>query len=410
MDDILGQGGDKPPSPWPRRLAAVVVLVAATVLIVTHLPRHPGRPGGAAHPAQAGRPGAAPLTASGSGPLAPGLASEPSGVSGPTLPWDQTARLPVTGVQPAWFWPATGRLKPIGGLPRDPAGYQFIRVTGGWAVQANLTGPAAQAGCGNCAGPSLPVYFLGAGAQSVTQVGLADDVAPGADADTVWLTTYPPGADLSRAAGLAREVSATGVPRGPQLSLPAGYVIAQGTDRGLLLAPATQRPGATADLLWNPAAPQAGRAYDAVIAASASEIAWVARCSPLCQVQVLNLATGRRSAIDLPGASSAANGAFSPDGHFLALEVSFTNGGDAGALALQLDVASTASGRLTVVPGTWVSSDALVGFGWPAAGDTLIAELSFTTRLQVASWQPGAAHLAIAANKPGPTSGSLIVS
>jgi hypothetical protein len=126
-------------------------------------------------------------------------------------------------------------------------------------------------------------------------------------------------------------------------------------------------------------------------------------------VQVLDLATGRRTAVGLAGASSAANGAFSPDGDFLALELSFYNGGDGGALATQLDVASLASDRLTVVPGTWVSSDALAGFGWPAGGDSLIAELSFTTKVQVAAWRPGAARLAVAVIRPGQSSASLIV-
>ena len=126
-------------------------------------------------------------------------------------------------------------------------------------------------------------------------------------------------------------------------------------------------------------------------------------------MQVLDLATGRQTTVALPGVSSAADAAFSPDGAFLALEVSFYNGGDGGQLATQLDVASAASGRLTVVPGTWMSSDALAGFGWPAASDTLIAELSFTTKVQVASWRPGAPRLAVAAIRPGRNSASLIV-
>ena len=74
-----------------------------------------------------------------------------------------------------------------------------------------------------------------------------------------------------------------------------------------------------------------------------------------------------------------------------------------------LDVASAATGRVSVVPDTFVSSDALDGFGWPAGGDSLIAELSFTTKVQVTSWYPGAAHLAVAAIRPGPSSTSLIV-
>ena len=126
-------------------------------------------------------------------------------------------------------------------------------------------------------------------------------------------------------------------------------------------------------------------------------------------MQVLDLSTGRRTIVALPGVSSAASAAFSPGGDFLALEVSFYNGADEGALATQLDVASIASGRLTVVPGTWASSDALIGFGWLAGGDSRIAELSFTTKVQVTSWSPGAPRLAVTALRPGQDSDSLVL-
>ena len=46
------------------------------------------------------------------------------------------------------------------------------------------------------------------------------------------------------------------------------------TDRGLLLAPLSPRPGSVAYKLWNPAAPQASRTFGEVIAASPAEIAW----------------------------------------------------------------------------------------------------------------------------------------
>ena len=62
-----------------------------------------------------------------------------------------------------------------------------------------------------------------------------------------------------------------------------------------------------------------------------------------------------------------------------------------------------ASGRLTAVPGTWLSSDALISFGWPASSDSLVAELSFTTKVQLASWRPGASRLAIAVLRPQQT-------
>jgi hypothetical protein len=404
MPDILGQGGDREPRRWPRLVAAAAVLLLVTAVIVAHLPRHRtdaprSRPSGAASPP----PSAAPV----SGALSPGPADQTSGLIGQTLPWDASLRLPVAGTQPRWLWPATGRAQPIGGLPRDRYGYQFTRVAGGWAVQA-LSG--IQPGCAGCAGPPLPVYFLGTSAPSVTQVGLANEVAPDATAGAVWLTSYPPGAAVSTQAGTAREVSVTGAPLGPRLRLPAGYVIDQATDRGLLLAPVARRSGTAVYQLWSPVTARPVRRFTGVVAASARDVAWAAGCAPVCLVRVLDVVTGRQTTIGLPGASSAADGAFSPDGAFLAIETSLYNNGDDGALAAQLDVASVATGRLTVVPRTFVSSDAMAGFGWPAASDTLIAELSFTTRVQVASWRPGAARLAVAAIQPGPSSISLIVS
>ena len=56
-----------------------------------------------------------------------------------------------------------------------------------------------------------------------------------------------------------------------------------------------------------------------------------------------------------------------------------------------------------------VSSDALVSFGWPGRGDDLVAELSFITEVQVASWSPGAHQLAVAVINSGPESGSLVL-
>ena len=394
MPDILGQGGERQHGPWPRRLAAIAALLLVAGVIVLHLPRHaPARRSAAPR-----RPAAiVPAT---------GAAALPDGVTGNTLPWDSSARLPVAGSRPIWFWPATGRTETIGGLPPDGFGYQFTSVVGGWAIQA---GPGIQSGCSGCAGPPRPVYFLGNHAPSATRVGLANAVAPGATPGAVWLTSLPPDADAGTATGIAREVSVTGRPLGSPVTLPPGYVIDQATDRGLLLAPAVQRPGPSTYTLWDSAGSRPSRTFAGVIAASANAVAWAPACDPVCRVQVLDLATGRRTTVTLPKVSSAANAAFSPGGNLLALEMSFYNGGDDGALATQLDVASVASGRLTVVPGTFASSDALVGFGWLAGGDSLIAELNFTTKVQVTSWRPGATRLAVAAVRPGRDSDALVL-
>jgi hypothetical protein len=294
---------------------------------------------------------------------------------------------------------------PIGGLPPHQSGYEFIHAAGGWAVEA---GPATQAGCGPCAGPRRTVYFLADGAQSVTPVGLADAVAPAA-AGALWLTSYPPDADPRTAAGTAREVSIVGAPLGPPLRLPAGYLIAQATDRGLLLAPVAPRPGTMAYELWDPAARRASRTFDAVIATSTTQIAWSPPCAARCRVQVVNLATGRQVTAELPEGRSAANAAFSPGGSFLAVEVSYSNEADDGGQAVQLELVSTLSGRLMAVPETSLSSDALISFGWPASGDSLVAELSFTTKVQLMSWRPGAARLAIAMLRPQQSPASLVI-
>jgi hypothetical protein len=47
---------------------------------------------------------------------------------------------------------------------------------------------------------------------------LADAVAPGVPG-ALWLTSYPPNADPSTAAGMAREVSIADRPLGPQFKL-----------------------------------------------------------------------------------------------------------------------------------------------------------------------------------------------
>jgi hypothetical protein len=401
VDDIISQRGDpgRGRGRWPRLVAILAVLALAAVLIVEHLPQH--------SPPATAAPRPAPFTPA---PVtlapAPGLAAGQEGVSGLAMPRDASLRLPSAGQQPAWLWPATGRTQPIGGLPRDPSGYRFTRAAGGWAVQATS---ATRLRCGTCAGPRLPVYFLADNAQSVTPAGTAIGVAPGAAADALWLTSYPAGADMSTAAGTAREIDVATGSAGPPVTLPAGYVIDQGTDRGLLLAPAEPSGAATFEL-WNPGAPHAAsRTFDGVLAASASRVAWATPCAPVCGVEVLDLATGRDTLVRLPGASSAVNGAFSPDGKFLALQVSSENVGDDGALAMRLDVVSMASGKQTVASIIYVSSDALVGFGWPADGDDLVTELNFMAKLQIVAWRSDAHGLSVAVISPGPESDSLIV-
>jgi hypothetical protein len=394
VQDILSQGGGRKPRPWRPWAAVAVAALVAAVVIVQYLAHH-RQPGRAAAPA-----------GSGAAAVVAGQPKGPNGIVGHTLPWDARLAVPAAGERPAWFWPATGRMTPVGGLPAERSGYQFTRVTGGWAVQPNS---GVQPGCGSCTGPLRPVYFLADGAGSVTRVGRADAVAPGATAGALWMTRYPPGADTRTAAGTAQEVSVAGRPLGPPRRLPSGFVLDQATERGLLLAPVVPRGGFSAYELWDPAGRRPSRSFAGVIAASAREIAWAAPCARQCRVHVLNLATARPTVIRLPAGNSVANAAFSSDGRFLALQVSFASNGDDGALDMQLDVASVATGRVTNVPRVSVSSDALVSFGWPAGRDVLVAALSFTARVQLAAWRPGAARLAVADLRPGQSPAALVI-
>ncbi len=405
MRDILTQGEEREPNPWPPRLASAAVLAALLIVALVHyLPGHghaqPRAPRAAATASRA------PAAEVGPEQPLPGLPGQADGIIGQASLRDGTLQLPVAGAQPAWFWPATGRVERISGLPRERSGYQFTRIGGGWALQP---GPGQRPGCPGCAGQPVPVYFLADQAGSATRIATADQVAPAATAGALWLTSFPRAADMSSTAATAREITDAGAPLGPPLRLPAGYLIERATDRGLLLAPVTRRI-TSAVQLWQPGAQRASRVFpDGVVAASTDEIAWMPPCASACRVRVLHLVTGRSTVIRLPAGTSPANGAFSPDGAFLALQLSFGSGGDGGALAMQLEVASTATGRLTVVPGTWSSSDALVGFGWPAGGDSLVAELSFLTKVQVAAWRPGAPRLAVVAIGRGQDSATLIV-
>ena len=47
--------------------------------------------------------------------------------------------------------------------------------------------------------------------------------------------------------------------------------------------------------------------------------------------------------------------------------------------------------------------------GFIAARDSLVAELSFTTKVQLASWRPGASWLAIAVLRPQRSPGPLVI-
>jgi hypothetical protein len=286
-----------------------------------------------------------------------------------------------------WFWPATGRVAPILGLPSKRFGYTFTRVDGGWAMQPY---PAEPTGCGNCAGPPAPVFYLADHARRAIAVGSANSVAPAAVRGQMWLTTYPPDAKLSRTAGVGQAYDGSGAKVGAPVILPPGYGITQGTTRGLLLVSLSLSDHGNAERLWDPATGQVLRRFDDVLAANASAVADAPPCVQTCPVLVFNVTSGREVTVKMRPTDTATSAVFSPDGRFLALQISRGNGdvGDGGASAIQFEVASPATGRALVVPHIFVSSEALVAFGWPGSRDDLVAEFSFDGAAQIASWDP----------------------
>ena len=335
----------------------------------------------------------------------------PSGIIGKTASWAPDARLPRTGARPAWFWPALGRVAPILGLPSDRSGYVFTRVDGGWAIQPVPPGPA---GCGDCTGLLTPVFYLADRGERAIMVGSASQVAPAAVKGRMWLTTYPPrlASDLDKTPGVAQQYNGSGAKIGAAITLPAGYGIVHGTLRGLLLGSLSEVSAVVDDRLWNPATRKVTRTFDGVVAVSAAAVAYAPPCAATCPVQVFNVRSGREVMVRMRPTDTVTSGVFSPDGRFLALQIGRGNGdvGDGGASAIQLEVASAATGHAVVVPHIFVSGDALAAVGWPGSRDDLVAEFSFDGAVQMAFWDPVAGgNVALADIKPTEDPAALVV-
>jgi hypothetical protein len=399
MEDIISQGDDRrPPNRWRRIAIVVAVLAVGGLVVVEHLP-HSAAP--ARHPA---RHSAAPKGKSVRVSIhVEGPATLPSGVTGPTVKWASTGRLPLTGARPAWFWPAKGRIRPIAGLPSDRYGYSFTRVGGGWAVLPDEVGSASF-------GPAVPVFFLPNGSHTVDMIGVADQVAPADNRHALWLVNYPPHTPLLTAVGLAQEFTTNGLSAGRPLLLPAGYELVRGTKRGLLLAPVQPIADGRTVRLWDPVTERFTASYNAVVAASADAVAYIApRCTSGCPVHVLNLVTGYKLALRVPSGHTVTDAQFSPDGRYLALEVSAGESSDSSTLEVQLEVASLATGHLTVLPHTWATGDPMTGLGWPGNDDRLVVKLNTGSEVQMAFWAPGHRSLAIAFVKGGQNPADVVV-
>ena len=385
MSETVEFGGWPRPPRWVWAIAAVAtVAVLAGVVAARTGPHRAGPASAVTSPAAAGNGGLQ---------MPP---RKPARMAGLPLPRGVGLRLVLGGQRPAWLWVATGRTEPIRGLPRRDNGYQLIRVAAGWAA---LPFPGNGVSCDDCAPRPMPVYYFADGSREASRLGAAVFVAPAAATGAVWLVSYRAGAVMQATAGTAQEVSVSGAPLGPRRRLPRGYVIDQGTVAGLLLVPELAPAGVVRYQLWQPGTRRVSRSFPNAIAMSPGEIAWMSACAARCAVHVLNLAGGPDRVIPLPEGSHAYQGAFSPDGRLLALQVTARIGAGGRPAANRLVIADAARARLTAVPGTTIGAGIGVEFGWQPASGRLVADAALQDGWQVAVWRPGDARLSVAVTR-----------
>ena len=385
MSDTVEFGGWPRPPRWVWIIAGVAAVAVLVGVAVARAGPHP----------------AAPVSAVTS-PGAPGNAGfgmpprKPARMVGQPLPRGAGLRLVLGGQKPAWLWVATGRTEPIRRLPRRDNGYQLIRIASGWAA---LPFPGNGVSCYNCARRPMPVYYIADGSRQARRLGVADFAAPAATTGAVWLVSYRAGAVMPATEGTAQEFSVSGGTLGPRYRLPRGYVIDQGTAAGLLLVPELARAGVVRYQLWQPGTRRVSRFFPNVIAASPREIAWMPACTARCAVHMLNLEGGPGRVIPLPGRSRAYQGAYSPDGRLLALQVTARIGAGGRASETRLVVAAVGSGTLTAVPGTTIGAGIGIDFGWQPGSGQLAAVASLQDGWQVAVWHPGDARVYVAVTR-----------
>jgi hypothetical protein len=299
--------------------------------------------------------------------------------------------------QAGWYSTTSRTTTPITGLSSLASGdfVAFGRAQGGtWA----------SAGCIRFC-PDTDYYFIADGSDTATRIGAGEPdfgVVASGKSGAVWLVSYPPGpVNFSKEAGTARLVSTSGQPLGPQYHLPTGWELTAAVGRYLLLRDFNVKntvKAAFSYLLWDPSARRVVRTIENAMAASHDWIAWTRGCRG-CNVQILNVATGKSVATGLPAGPQppwGLNGTFSDNGQLLAYRT------PTGAV----DVYGVRTGLLMVIPAVGASEWLLVG--WLNGGPTLMiaaGSASGRNRLrprppaQFAIWRPGDTALRVATVK-----------
>jgi hypothetical protein len=312
---------------------------------------------------------------------------------------------PSPSAVPVLFWLDSGRLTPIGGLPRGGCYLPPTRLPHGWSLGRQAYQAAGQ----GCAEPARTTQFflLADGANSATRLPVTADWVIADGGTRLWLINFlgqPDPTSNQLPPQAIQQVDRTGHPHTPRYRVPAGYAAWQDVGGGLLLlirtgqGPANPSRGA----LWNPDSGRMLRRYDRVLAASGTTIAWVAAaCRPTpCPVHLSDLAAGTDVQVAVPHAG-ATSGAFSPDGRYVAVVF---GGVDAAGTVTQarVGVIDVAARRLRAVPGAVLGGrDAGWAVSWSPDGAWLLlsARVGPLTE-QLAAWRPGDTVLHVPRRQP----------
>jgi hypothetical protein len=223
---------------------------------------------------------------------------------------------------------------------------------------------------------------------------MADSVGPGTSPGALWLVTWRPGADMSTS-GTAQQVTVTGQALGPAVRLPPGCGIDRAVGNALLLSPNLQGQGPVLDKLVDPGTGRVIRVFTNVIAAGPEQVAWEP-CPARCTIKVLNLPAGTVTSVPLAHGSWVFNAEFDATGRLLAAQVVAAVKPSGESAATRIEVIDTVTGHVAAVPGTLISTQVGLTFGWDGGTDRLLATVfSRSAVVRLGSWQPGDGHLYI---------------
>jgi hypothetical protein len=252
-------------------------------------------------------------------------------------------------------------------------------------------------------------YLLTDGANSATRLPVTADWVIAAGDDTrLWLITFlgqPDPTSNQLPPHAIQQVDLSGHPHTPHYRVPAGYAAWQGVGGGLVLLIRTGQGSAdpSRGALWNPRSGRMLRRFDRVLAASGTTIAWVAaacRATP-CPVHLSDLTSGTDIQVAVPRRARATSGAFSPDGHYVAVVFGGVDAAGAATKA-RVGVIDVAARRLVAVPGAVMGRRDI---GWAVSWSPDGAWLLLSARVgpvteQLAAWRPGDTVLHVPRRQP----------